>query len=68
MVGVNIISNFSSPPLTVWERQCLAESERKDHLLNELMNHKAVYRTAPATPGLLNTREVFTALKAMGTS
>ena len=25
------------------------------HSLNELMNHEAVYRTAPATPGLLKT-------------
>ena len=23
--------------------------------VNELINHKAVYRTAPATPGLLNS-------------
>ena len=23
-------------------------------LMNQLINHKAVYRTAPATPGLLN--------------
>ena len=23
-------------------------------LINELMNHEAVYRTAPTTPGLLN--------------
>ena len=31
-------------------------SERKDHLINqsinELVNDKGVYRTAPATPGL----------------
>ena len=25
---------------------------------NELINHEAVYRTAPATPGLLNSRSV----------
>ena len=25
----------------------------KDYLMNEIMNHKAVYRKAPATPGLL---------------
>ena len=24
-------------------------------LINQLMNHEAVYRTAPATPGLLKT-------------
>jgi hypothetical protein len=25
--------------------------------LNELINHKAVYRTSPATPGLLKTQD-----------
>ena len=29
-------------------RQCLEDSEQKDHL----MNHGGAYRTAPATPGL----------------
>ena len=28
--------------------------ERLTELINELMNDEAVYRTAPATPGLLN--------------
>ena len=28
--------------------------EEKADSLNELMNHKALYRTAPATPSLLN--------------
>ena len=38
----------------VWERQCLEGFEQKDHLLNEWMNYKGVYRTALATMGLLN--------------
>ena len=45
--------NFSSPALTVRDRQCLQDSEGKDHLPNELINHKAAYRTAPATLDLL---------------
>ena len=28
-------------------------------LINQLMNDKAVYRTAPATPGLLNIPYIF---------
>ena len=45
--------HVSSSALTVWDRQCLEDSELKDHLMNQLMNHEGVYRTAPATPGLL---------------
>ena len=29
------------------------------HRLNELINYEAVYRTAPATPGLLNTTHIY---------
>ena len=29
--------------------------EEKDDSLNQLINHEAVSKTAPATPGLLNT-------------
>jgi hypothetical protein len=29
--------------------------EERDDLPNQLINHEAVYRTAPATPGLLKT-------------
>ena len=39
----------------VWDRQCLEDSERKDQRINESMNDKGVYRTAPATPGLLKS-------------
>ena len=41
----------------VWVRQCLEDSEQMDHSINErmneLINDEGVYRTAPATPGLL---------------
>ena len=30
----------------------------KDHSINELLNDKAVYRTAPATPGLSNIQDL----------
>ena len=47
--------NFSALALTVLDKQCLEDSIRKDHPLNQWMkiNDKGVYRTAPATPGLL---------------
>ena len=45
--------NFSSPALPVWYRQCVEDSELKDDSINPLLNDKGVYRTAPATPGLL---------------
>ena len=34
---------------------CFEDWEQKDHSMNELMNYKGVFRTAPATPGLLHT-------------
>ena len=49
--------NVSSLALTVWERQCLEDSERKNQRINQSinqsMNYEGVYRTASATPGLL---------------
>ena len=55
---MNILSNFSSQALTVWDRQCLEDSERKDvtnhDRLNQSFNDKGVYETAPATLVLLN--------------
>ena len=43
-VQVNVLSNFRSLAVTVWERQCFEDIFTKD-----------VCRTSPATPGLLNT-------------
>ena len=51
--GWTFSQNVSSSALTVWDRQCLEDSERKDHSMNQLVNYEGVYRTAPATPGLL---------------
>ena len=52
--GMNI---FSAPALTVLNRPCLEDSELNGHLinqsLNQWINYKGVYRTAPATPDLL---------------
>ena len=56
--------NLSSPALTVWDRQCLGDSEQKDDLVNESMNDEGVFRTAPATLGLLITfQEVYLKIK-----
>ena len=46
--------NFSSLALTVCDLGYYEDLEEKAHGLNEWINDKAVYRTAPATPGLLN--------------
>ena len=55
--GVNILLNLSSLALTVWDRQCLEDFERKDHRFNESANESVndedVCRTALATPGVL---------------
>ena len=45
--------NFSSLALTVCDLWYYEDLEEKDHWLNYLNNYEAVYRTAPATPGLL---------------
>ena len=37
----------------VWVRHYLEDSEQKDESTNELINDEGVYRTTPATPGLL---------------
>ena len=42
----------------VWERQCLEDSEQKDDLIYLSLSDKGVYRTAPATPDLLNISSV----------
>ena len=58
--GVNILSKFQLPALTVWDRQCLEDSELKDHSMNELIvNDKGAFRTAPAIPGLLDIKIKF---------
>ena len=41
--------NFSSLAHTVWDKQCLEDSERKD----DSMSNKGDCRTAQATPGPL---------------
>ena len=46
--------NFSSLALTVCDLWYYEDLEEKADWINEWMSNKAVYRTAPATPGLLN--------------
>ena len=45
--------NFSFIALTVCDLWYYEDLEEKAHWISQLINHKAVYRTAPATPGLL---------------
>ena len=52
--GWTFSQNFSSLALTVCDLWYFEDLEEKNQWLNELMNDKAVYRTAPATPGLSN--------------
>ena len=46
--GPQLIRFGSEGILKIWRK-------RLTQLVDELMNHKGVCRTAPATPGLLNT-------------
>ena len=46
--------NFSPLALPVCDLWYYEDLEEKAHLLNQWINHEAVYRTAPATPGVLN--------------
>ena len=46
--------------ILLWYRQCLEDSEQKDDSTNYSIDecmYKGVYRTAPATPGLLIIEE-----------
>ena len=52
--GVNILSKFQLPSSYRLGFMMLWRSGGKG-CMNELMNDKAIYRTAPATPGLLIT-------------
>ena len=51
--GWTFSQNFSSLALTVCDLWYYEDLEEKAHLPNEWINHEAVYRTAPATRGLL---------------
>ena len=51
--GWTFSQNFSSLALTVCDLCYYEDLEEKAEWVTELINHEAVYRTAPATPGLL---------------
>ena len=53
LVGWTFYQNFSSLALTVCDLWYDEDLEENDKSLNQLINYEAVYRTAPATPGLL---------------
>ena len=50
-----LCQNFRSLALTIWKIWWLEDISTKEHLMSEWMSHGGVCRTAPATPGLLNT-------------
>ena len=52
--GWAFFQNCMSLALMAWVWRCFEDFEEKGWL-TELMNHEAVCRTAPATPGLSNT-------------
>ena len=54
-VGWTFSQNFSSQALTVCDLWNYEDLEEKAHWVTELINDGGVCRTAPATPGLLNT-------------
>ena len=51
--GWTFYQNFSSLAITVCDLWYYEYLEEKDDSINELISDKAVYRIAPATPGLL---------------
>ena len=55
LAGWSFSQTFSFLALTVCDLWYYEDLEEKDELMNELINYEAVYRTAPATPGLLIT-------------
>ena len=55
LCGWTFSQNFSSLALTVCDLLYYEYLEEKDDLINQPVNYEAVYRTAPATPGLFNT-------------
>ena len=38
----------------VWDKQCFEDSEQNDDSINQSMGYEGIYRTAPATPCMLN--------------
>ena len=52
--GVNILSKFQLLPFVIYDIMKIWR-KRMNELMNELINYETVYRTALATPGLLNS-------------
>ena len=42
----------------VWDLWCFEDLEEKDRSVNQLISDRGVYRTAPATPGLLKIQHI----------
>ena len=56
--GWTFSKNCSSLALIVCDLWYYEDMEEKAHGMTELISHKAVYRTAPATPGLLKRKSL----------
>ena len=52
--GWTFSQNVCSLALTVYDLWYYEDLGEKADSISQSVNHKAVYRTAPATPGLLN--------------
>ena len=61
-VGWTFSQNFSSLALPVWDWQCLEDIWTKGSV-NQSVNDGGDCKTAPATPGLLNTKVGYVTLK-----
>ena len=51
--GMNILSKFQLLLFVIYDNMKIWRKRLTDWM-NQWINHEAVYRTAPATPGLLN--------------
>ena len=58
--GGELSLKMSAPQILLFEIDSVLNilNKKITQLMNELMNNKGVYRTAPATPGLLNIQSV----------
>ena len=56
--GWTFCQNFSYLAISVWAGKWFEDLEEKDRWITQLISDKAVYRTAPATPGLLITQTI----------
>ena len=59
IVGWTFSQNVSSLALPVWDWQCFEYISTSHEWVSQSVNYEAVYRTAPATPGLLKNLYIY---------